>query len=164
MSYNYNVAALDDQTVLHTYAHPTQKLPFRVQVKRIPNPNPQFGNWFNFVITELNLGVEKTISQAQLIQAIQAFGDDQDQLANHLFVGEEGFITSQEQIDKVVLFSNANPEYKQFKVESAGLTMDQVDEGNWLEALLAEFCFFLAETMIQVYVSERRSTFDEMNR
>lgn len=156
MSYRSESEFIDGQTIQYTYAHETQALPYRIQVKRVPRSNPEFGNFFNYQITELNLDVEKTISQAIFSQALQYFGTDRDDLGQELFVGDEGFITTQEQMDRLQLFSDNNEDYKRFKIESAGLTVEEVDEEKWRQALLAEFCFFMAESMLQLYAAENR--------
>lgn len=156
LSYQRTSTVVDGLTIVYTYSHETQNLPYRIEVKRVPRPNPEFGNFFNYQLTELNLGVEKTISQGIFTQALQYFGTDRDDLGQELFVGDEGFITSQEQMDRLMVFSDNNQEYKRFKIESAGLTVDEVDQPKWLEALLAEFCFFMAESLLQVYAAENR--------
>ena len=156
MSYQRSAQVLDPLTIVYTYSHETQQLPYRIQVKRVPRPNPEMGNFFNYEVSELNLGVVKTISQGIFSQALQYFGTDRDDLGQELFAGEEGFITSQEQMDRLMVFSDNNPEYKRFKIESAGLTVDEVEQEKWLEALLAEFSFFMAESMLQVYAAENR--------
>lgn len=162
LSYRREINAVDGHTVVYSYAHDTQKLPFRVQIRRVPNEKPEFGNFFKYEVKELNLGIEQTVSQGILNQAIQYFGHDPDEIGQQVFVDDDGFITSQEQMDKVQLFSNANPEYKKFKIESAGLTEDQVSEEKWMEALLADFTFFMAETLLHMYAMDRRQALGGM--
>ena len=76
------------------------------------------------------------------------------ELGQELFIGDEGFITNQEQMDRLQMFNNANQEYKRFKIESAGLNVDEITEENWLQALLAEVSFFMAETLLQFHAAQ----------
>ncbi|RKD24466.1 hypothetical protein BEP19_08750 [Ammoniphilus oxalaticus] len=162
MSYKRTITPVDGHTVVYNYAHETQTLPFRVEIKRMPNETPEFGNFFKYQVTELNLGIQQTVSQGILNQAIQYFGQDADEIGQQVFVDDAGFINSQEQMDKVMLFNNANPDYKKFKIESAGLAEDEVDDAQWMEALLADFTFFMAQTLLHLYMMDRQQAMGGM--
>ena len=60
LSYQRTSTVIDGHTILYTYIHETQSLPYRIQIQRVPRPNPEMGNYFNYVLTDLNLDVEKT--------------------------------------------------------------------------------------------------------
>lgn len=132
--------SISENTILVTYNNTLLKVPYQIKLESTRRPNPTFGNAYDFTIVELNTGLGKTISQEEVLSAIQVFRQDYDNMGLFLFAQPDFFLQDR---FAFVKFSIHNKEYYRKLLIKSGFhnpTDEQVVQASLLEikTLLAE--------------------------